>query len=260
MKKVAVLGCGPAGLTAAHVAIELGHDVTIISRKEKSRLYGAQYLHHPVLPERESIRSAIVQYELNGHPDAYRLKVYPEGYSGPVSPELLPKFHPAWDIRKTYDILWLTYNSLIDNTTITPDWPSSPEIAAYDEIISTIPRRVWAKTDQEREQFQTERIWAIGDAPDLDQRAPFRPHSDNVVLLDGTPDVSWYRLSQVFGHATIEWPGHLRRPPINGVVSVRKPLSTTHRGPDFTFMGRYGKWQKGELTSDVFEQTKELLQ
>jgi len=49
--RIAVLGCGPAGLMSAHaamVATESEADLAIFSTKRKSPLYGAQYLHQPI--------------------------------------------------------------------------------------------------------------------------------------------------------------------------------------------------------------------
>ena len=46
--KVAVLGCGPAGLFACHAAVRGGAEVDVYSQKKRSEIGGAQYLHQHV--------------------------------------------------------------------------------------------------------------------------------------------------------------------------------------------------------------------
>jgi hypothetical protein len=80
------------------------------------------------------------------------------------------------------------------------------------------------------------------------------------VTCDGTNNVGWYRVANVFGKGTMEWPGHLMRPPIEGVVKFTKPISTTcDCWPEVTRLGRYGKWQKGILSHHVYSDVTNLL-
>lgn len=78
-------------------------------------------------------------------------------------------------------------------------------------------------------------------------------------MCDGTALVGWYRLSQVFGYATIEWPGD-KKPPVGNVAPVLKPLGhNSEQASDFIHLGRYGKWQKGVLTTDAFNEAMKVL-
>ena len=87
--------------------------------------------------------------------------------------------------------------------------------------------------------------------------------TEGVVECNGTRDVGWYRKATVFGHTTVEWPIR-RKPPVKGVVTVRKPLSTNcdcwlnDRIPVLR-VGRYGKWQKGYLTHHVVADVEKAL-
>src|SRR4051812_38354175 len=108
--KIAVLGCGPAGMMAAAGAVEAaldyeGGDIAIFSRKRKSELFGAQYLHKPI-PWATPPKEVTVDYRIIGEPADYKRKVYGNGWLGAVSPEDLQEPHPGWDIRETYDNLW----------------------------------------------------------------------------------------------------------------------------------------------------------
>lgn len=261
MKKVAILGCGPAGLLVAHAANINGCDFQIFSRPNKSRLFGCQYLHAPVtgvtgLPER-------VSYSLVGSVEGYRRKVYGSAAVAEVSPESLMKDHDAYDIRQAYDELWRRYACQIQDFEFMPGLGSlilgagkkNPNLDQYDMVISTIPRKVWRQPGDE---FTSIKVWAIGDAPELGQLAPFCPDKDFTVMCNGTSDVGWYRLSRVFGFTTIEWPERCK-PPIPGAVLVEKPLDCMTKGaPGFYHLGRYGEWRKGVLTTDAFYQALEL--
>ena len=45
---VAILGCGPTGLVAAHACAMKHIPFVIFSKKRKSFLFGSQYLHEPI--------------------------------------------------------------------------------------------------------------------------------------------------------------------------------------------------------------------
>lgn len=47
---IAILGCGPSGLVAAHAAMQININkrVSVFSRNLRSPIYGAQYLHQPI--------------------------------------------------------------------------------------------------------------------------------------------------------------------------------------------------------------------
>lgn len=251
--RVAILGCGPAGLLAAHACHINGVHFDIYSKMRKSTLFGAQYLHQGI----DGITGdpVEVEYILNGDPVDYREKVYGLKWDGEVSPETLTTNHMAWDIRAAYDKLWHRYQDRIHDCVISPDFQEWDGLAEYDKVISTIPRTVWREGS---DQFEFSTVWAVGDAPELGVTAPFGPAQDNVVLCDGTRDVSWYRLSKIYGHTTIEWPEG-RRPPVEGIAAVFKPLTTTHAGREgWAYLGRYGKWEKGVLSTDAFNEALKL--
>lgn len=253
-KSVAILGCGPSGLMVAHAAAMAGWDFRVYSKKRKSRLFGAQYLHEPI-PGMTTEPGTIVQYILEGTPEEYRRKVYGEGWDGTVSPEDMTETHYAWDIRACYDKMYSAYEGDIVDCEITKEWvfdghgnTGGTGRINCDLVISTVPRKLWARPG---DNFLSTRVWAIGDAPELGIETPFRP-ADQTVICDGTHDVGWYRASNIFGYCTIEWPEH-NRPPLEGVSLVEKPLTHNSRAAsDFIHLGRFGAWAKGILTTDVF--------
>lgn len=265
-KSVAILGCGPAGLLAAHAAVLSGWDFHIYSRKEKSKLYGAQYLHAPI-PGLDTGDPKMVRYVLRGTPEEYRRKVYGDSWDGTTSPEDLMNMHGAWDIRAAYDKLWSMYEAEIGTAeinhhsvkTLRGHWDD------YDLVISSVPRTVW---DDDNSHFERTYVWALGDT---DVQRIFWDRPDIfTVMCDGTSEKPWYRVSNIFGYATIEWPqfhmgvseynGDYNAAPRSGASLVTKPLRYTgNEAKDFVHVGRYGKWQKGVLTTDAFFDSMKAL-
>ena len=255
MKHAAILGCGPAGLLAAHACQINGVHFDIYSKKRKSTLFGSQYLHEPI----SGITDLPVEinYSLVGDMEGYREKVYGLKWDGDVSPSKYEGDHHAWDIRTAYDRLWHRYEGNIHDTQIGPEFQFWTGMEHYDYVLSTVPRTVFR---QPGDNFEFSTVWAVGDAPEIGQFAPFSPREDNVVICDGTRDVGWYRLSKIFGHTTIEWPEG-KRPPVEGIAAVFKPLKFTSKSEwshKWHFLGRYGKWEKGVLSTDAFNEALKI--
>jgi hypothetical protein len=241
----------------AHAASMSNWAFEIYSKKQKSTLHGAQYLHRPI-PGINLIGPHQVEYRLRGTPEDYRSKVYGREWDGTVSPEDLAESHFAWDLRKAYDWLWRNYEPWIVDMEINPD--SIAKLRRFwdkcDLVISTVPRKIWATNG---DIFESTKIWALGDS---DPDGGLANQDDFTVICDGTSDCNWYRSAKIFGHSTLEWPYTelWLKPPANGAVIVEKPLRCeTKNGNDFTHLGRYGAWEKGILTSDVFYQAMEVL-
>lgn len=260
MKKVLVLGCGPAGLLAAHAASEVFRlDVRIISTKRKSQLFGCQYLHSEI-PGLFGLVKQDVTYRVRGESEDYGRKVYGNRtLPVPLSPQLFAGVRPAWDIRAAYDQLWERYEYLVDDYELSPT-DINPMMDHYgaDLVVSTIPLPAICQRGDEHA-FDYVKCWAMGDAPELGQTVPI-PTEPFTVVCDGTLDVSWYRTANVFGYSTVEWPGERRKPPIEGVVPFLKPLtSTCDCLPDVLRAGRMGQWQKGILSHHVYAAVTERI-
>jgi hypothetical protein len=262
MKSVAILGCGPSGLLVAHAAELCGWDFRIFSKKQKSPLHGAQYLHQAI-PNLDCGTPQMIEYKLNGTPEQYRHKVYGTDWDGVVSPEDYWEAHYAWDIRRAYSQLWDKYEDEIQHWHIDDKWYMTYKAGLslamkHDLVISTVPRTVW---DSNPANFESTKIWALGDTEMPRVDPAYRP-APFTVFCEGDHRVPWYRVSNIFDYCTVEWPYDplkrlnsrlTLRSPHKGASVVIKPLRYTgSAAPDFVHLGRYGAWQKGVLTSDVF--------
>jgi hypothetical protein len=254
MTSVAILGCGPTGLVAAHAAEQMGADVTVYSKPRKSFMFGAQYLHVPI-PGTDPGRPQAISYQLKGTPDEYRAKVYGADWSGTVSPEDYEGDHLAYDIRATYDELWEDWKHSINEADIKPSWIVGSMPKTFDYVLCTIPfNQLCAKGHT----FAGQDVWAMGDAPERGQEVPF-PIADGTVICNGEPEPSWYRASNIFGYKTVEWSDNGRRPPLD-VARVTKPLlNNCNCWPQLTRIGRFGMWRKGILVHHAYQMTTDLL-
>jgi hypothetical protein len=258
--KVFVLGCGPAGLISAYAAQrEFNADVLIYSIKRKSNLFGCQYLHAPIPGLNEERDGRAVKYRLFGTVEEYREKVY-GSLTLPVSPQQLPGDHMAWDIRSTYDQLWEMFEPSIINFSLRPA-DVVPLLSAFmpNVCISSVPLPNLCQMG-DAHTFQSVKCWAIGDAPELGQHVPVGT-APFTVNCNGESGVGWYRVSNVFGYSTVEWPGHRKKPPYEGVVPFNKPLTTNcDCMPSVLRVGRFGRWAKGVLSHTAYDATVARIQ
>lgn len=249
--KVLILGCGPAGLIAAHAAYGRGADFIVVSKARKSFMNGAQYLHAPI-PGVSIKEPFLINYEISGSVAGYRDKVYGPDAKVEVSPETLVGRHLAWDIREAYDSLWSLYGSDVQDVTISPrvlsklmdDWKP-------DAVISTIPAHILCFEGQHK--FESEQVWATNE---LECQL-----SDNTVLCNGDPSFDWYRASRIQGFTNTEWPHDKYPLAYNGQIwRVIKPLRTTCTCfRDVHRMGRYGKWTKGVLSHEAWDEANKIM-
>jgi len=298
--KVAIFGCGPSGLIAAHACALSGAEFHIYSRPEvkggppaKSIMYGSQYLHNPI-PDLINENEAVdVRYINIGTPEEYRRKTHGAAWDGIAEPADFETEHKAWNIRVAYERLWCRYGLRCrpiqfdaKRCHCTEGWrgyedtehasanyehlKSHVRLEDYDLVVSTVPRTLWRVPGDE---FVYSVGWALGDQPNMfpgSKVASFymAKHNiaDNTIICDGTQRNSWNRASKVFSHCTIEWPDLDDKPHPNAVRFVKPLRYATNKSqplppsPPWLFAGRFGEWRKGVLTTDVFDQVLKELE
>jgi hypothetical protein len=235
------------------------HHLAILSRKRKSQLFGAQYLHAPI-PGITPMDAVQVHYTLQGDADDYKRKVYGALWDGTVSPEDLSEEHLAWDIRATYDILWDRFQDQIQDVEVDGLGLKRVLDDGADLVISTIPRPALCHMGHA---FGVTEVWAAGDAPSqgINIGRTYRCPEGHV-FCNGEDNPAWYRMSRVFGHTTVEWPGALRNVPVSTAARVRKPTKHDCNCWDdapVLFSGRYGEWSKGVLSHESYFNTYNKL-
>jgi hypothetical protein len=253
-----ILGCGPAGLFAAASAEAAGMSVRIFSKARQSRMFGAQYLHAPIPGLMADGDRFDVEYILRGTVDGYREKVYGPGSNAETSPERLLGFHLAWDIRAAYDRAWKRYENRIEHTELRSDLVKTMAETAWRAkrtlVISSVPAPILCQR-RDLHRFGVAEIWAMGDAPEMNQYAPVTVDS-NTVVCNGEDSPRWYRAANILGHRSVEWPAGVK-PPVNGAARIQKPIWTNCDClPGVIRVGRYGTWTKGILSHQAYEEVQ----
>lgn len=255
--KVVILGCGPAGLFAAHAAVESGCEVVILSKPRKSYMRGAQYLHRPI----PGLSGAPFQidYRLEGTVEGYRDKVYGDMTDVQVSPSTLTGTADAWDIREAYDAAWERYGKLVLPYDVQVDGLWHPHLRSADLIISTVPAPLLCHNPEHI--FESQKVWATDF---IRYRGAFVKDADgklddNIVVCSGDPDDWWYRVSRIHGWENTEYPWS-RKPDTDRVWEVEKPISNTCTcHPYVARLGRYGSWTKGVLSDSAYYETEAIV-
>lgn len=250
-KPIAILGCGPAGLMAAHAVAMSGQDLVILSKPEKSRLGGAQFLHAPIPGITEQQPDRMIMYRKRGDETTYRDKVYGDEYvpftsfAGVSDGET----QAAWNLGEAYDRLWEQYGGHVNEQNVSPHWLTE-HIDDFALVFSTVPLpmicKVRAGLEAGFHSFRVQEI-ALTTEPYVNDIEP------DTIVYDGTKDRSWYRASLLFGVHGTEW--SCGPPPVPGIIRDRKPIGTTctcFLDQSVIRLGRRGTWMKGVLTHDAF--------
>ena len=241
-KRIAVLGCGPAGLLAAHACQLSGNLVDIYSVYRPSPIGGAQFLHREIPGITDPSPDGKVYFVHVGSDVGYAIKVYGNAGAPTSWKEYHDGEHDVWNMRRAYARLWADYEKLIIDAPLDADRVDAL-VRSYDMVFSTIPLKAICRRPQEHT-FDDQPVWISNED---------RYTDDNQIVYNGLdPEVApWYRASKIFGVPGVEYPA----PPVGiDAVRVSKPLRndcTCH--PEVTLLGRYGKWQKGELIHHAYE-------
>lgn len=283
-RTIAVLGCGPSGLLAALACYHKGRPVAIFSRKEKSQLGGAQFLHKPI-PEVADGPGHEINHVVRGTIEQYRKKVYgPEADDSLQDPNnVMPQTGETltgWPLQATYDTLWSAFGEMANEESIDGEWVRERR-RDFAAIISTIPAtRLCLNRGPRPDQhfFSRQTIHIANEAI---EPVP----ADNTIIFDCTPDRTWYRCASVFGHESTEW-SDVSVPHTNDgrprlpvpTFSALKPLQTNcncHAGhrippnpliwtpaihvPPLLQVGRRGAWDKNSFTHHAYYKTLDLI-
>lgn len=248
---VVVLGCGPAGLLAAHAAQSVGMEVVIVSKKVRSHLQGAQFLHQFIPGLTPPQPDAVIDVRKVGTKEGYATKVYGDP-SAPVSWDNYDGPTPAWNLLYAYDQLWETWKDRILDKPVDEDimeWA-----AEYTHVISSVPLPVLTKAwhgQQEESLSDPVGTMPVFEYQDVHISTGLKVMlAPQVVLYNGQPEDEWYRASRLFGWGSMEFPMEKQDTKL-----VRKPLishGTDEVYPWVQRVGRYGRWEKPVLAHHAY--------
>lgn len=261
--RIAVLGCGPAGLMAAHaVKRQTGQMPLIYSRKVKSVMFGAMYLHKPIPGITPGINSPefMVDVIKNGTRDGYAKLVYGDP-NAPCSWDVIkPGRNPAWHLGAAYNKLWDLYADDIIHCNLHPI-AVADILKENDIVFSTVPAK--AICNDPRHEFKGQKIWV-----DHRRADPNQITYESIMVYNGYPPdgsvtgmigYEWYRFSQICGYQAWEYtsvPAWARGSFSEGL----KPIITDcDCWPNLIRLGRFGKWEKGVLTHHAFEEAETTM-
>lgn len=253
MSKVLVLGCGPAGLIAAHTAEMLGADVTIYSRKIPSPIYGAQWIQEPIPEVTTKNPDGEIQFVMLGTREGYAEKLYgdPMRDSG-WTDHLAEPVKPGWDIRAAYQWLYHRFEPFIIEKELDAEEMRRIEWDSWDYIFNCVP--LWNICENYREGHVFEKYKVL--------IQPSHPAEQNInrIIYNGRKEDQWFRSSQVFGvDGGYEYPIDAN---VENATMVRKPLRTNCNCwmPRVIRIGRYGAWDMNGLVHDGFHVVKEAME
>lgn len=253
---IAILGCGPAGLIAAHTLREAGVEPTeidiISTAKVESVIGGAQFLHEPIFGDSEPEGELGIVHLGDGA--GYAEKVY-----GDAATETSWQDHEqtvvAWGLRTTYRRLWSEWSDRIQIETVDGHVVQSIR-EDYTAVISTIPAEATCRNVAHS--FPVSKALLVP--------LPLKLWIDNIVVYSGRLEDRWHRVSNIFGHGWAEYKPDAAAHewdeiPHNAIQSV-KPMGSdcdclTSSG--IARAGRFGTWDRKVLLHDVVSQVKEQM-
>lgn len=241
--KVAVLGCGPAGLLTALAVEQAGHIPVILSNPVKSRMPGAQFLHTAIPGLTPDDPELFINFLKRGTAQGYATKVYGRR-DAPTSWDAFPEGKVgAWSLARAYDLLWERYRRGIVPVEIGPEQLDAIE-DQFDFAFSTIPAQVLC--DNSAHEFDSATVWI---------RTGRMPQGSNMIEYNGQPLVGYYRSSAIDGQGSVEF-GH----PVTNAHPGVKPLGTgCDCRPFFRRQGRFGLWRKGVLVHHAYFGAKGII-
>lgn len=259
--EVCILGSGPAGLLTA-LAVELeGHKPYIISKGEKSPMFGAMYLHRAIPKITNEEPDFHITIDKIGTRQGYARNVYGDP-NAPVSWDVIADGeHPAWNLPLAYNKLWDHFLPNIHKMNIQQHSLQVIQ-ARWELVFSTIPLNTICYMEHE---FDSQPIWVSHGptkGPDKDnnlmQYNGLRPEEAGIGF-------DWYRYSQINGYSAWEFShqpdwwldADISRERTNGY----KPITSNCTcWPGLVRLGRFGTFRKGVLTHDAFEGAMNVLQ
>jgi len=246
---VLVIGCGPAGLAAAHAAHTLGANVEIRAPKQKTPQRGPILIQRAI-PEITTTapQGYVRQMVIGGSVLDYRLRLYGD-INININGDILEHGYATWRVQEAYDKLWKLYSDLILDTVVTPEeLVTLPD--KYGLVVNTAPRNrfcMWPK----KHEFLSKPI-ALTPATSYPGQPP------DTIIFNAYKHVKWVRSSWVFEAQVTEWDPSEYAPDEAHVI--HKPISTTCDCHPMVFRaGRFGTWHNENWIDGAYFDTYRMI-
>lgn len=223
--KVAILGTGMPALVAAHAAFKITDcdELVLYGPNEKQKPYGARFYEREI-PGLTGPDSLMCHVQANGEAEAYTKKL-----GAPMTRYTRPRpDFLAFDYHDAYEILWDAWSECIIPMRTDKAMINESYWDDCDYVISTLPRPEWYEP-QDYSHFAATRHWRLDECHE-EVRSPYVLPEKNIhkqiMVFDGGEDSSWFRITQLFGLMSVEWPFH-KKPPISGVFLEILPIGVS---------------------------------
>jgi len=243
-QEISVLGCGPAGLLAAHALRIRGFSPKVYSRREKSVIPGAVHLQGRIPGITPYYPDNVVTMVRVGTAKGYAQKVYGDATRPTGWPNYTGVFQ-SWSVYKAYDILWALYEDIVNECEVDKD-TLQDIVDDSDIVINTIPMPGLCTNDEHT--FESAPYWI--------KTLPTEKVDEDkeISIFNGLLQDHWYRWSLHGGVTAIETTVEGAM----GSTDVKEGLKAITNDcdcwPEVIRAGRWAKWQHGILLHHVFSQ------
>ena len=253
--KVAVIGCGPAGLAAAHAASGLGTGVTIISPGVQSPQRGPLVLQRPIPGvSTDHPDGYIRQLIIGGSILDYRYKLYGDINISIQGDQLKEGYH-CWDHINTYDKMWQMYmipgygKAYRVDTEITKTELSMLH-TQFDLVINTAPLKTLCFNMKHEFRFKAVQIT-------MGHSYPNQP--EDTTIFNAGDEYPWVRSAWLLGNSCTEWLIGTAPDELNP-FTIRKPIShNCNCYPKVLGTGRFGAWRNETWVDTAYYDTRDAI-
>lgn len=252
--KIAVLGCGPSGLMAAHAIARNGHIPKIYSKKIPTQVTKNMYLQR-FLPGLDMMLGRDeIMYDRRGYKEGYASKVYGSRTAKCSWDDLSFGIKPMWSLGPVYAELWMLYEDHITDVKLEEE--DVVEVCQRHPIVfSTLPAPSLCTNGHKFEEVKI----SIAEFKTI--------HVDkrNRMVYSGRSQDKWHRFSLINGITAFEYTiseEELRaRSPI--ALNIKKGVKPVGNNcdcwPELTRVGRWAQWCRGILNHHPYEQVTGIL-
>ena len=257
--KVAVIGCGPSGLAAAHAAAGLTDDIQIFAPTKQTPQRGPIMLHRPIPGiNTEQPDGYVRQIVIGGSILEYRLKLYGD-VNIAINGDILEEGFHTWEIPEAYQRMWNLYHERIVDGLLTPTDVDALD-TEFDLVVSTASARSLCHRPDHGERADDSHSFRSMPI-DLLPWYSYPDQPPNTVIYNSYEHIPWVRSSRIFGAEVTEYkPGEAPREHFAAVIRIYKPLSTDcNCHPTVLRTGRFGKWHNETWIDHAFYDTRTAL-